>query len=205
MLTLITINHKKHQKINNMKKTAFLSLLISAILISACGVQKVNYTKQEERKEVKNLPFSEKQYKTDKDNFRAVGSGVDSDLELAKSIALDVARQKIAENITIKVQSTTERFAQQVRDGNQTASVGKYMTISRSSANESLGFIKVIDEKVFEKGSQGYEAWVVIETSSKGVADRAAKGLSSSKVLKIDSDLEKFRKVFEEEMSKLDN
>ena len=49
------------------------------------------------------------------------------------------------------------------------------------------------------------KAWVVIETSSKGVADRAVKGLSSSKALKVESDLEKFRKVFEEEMSKLDN
>ena len=70
-----------------MKKTAFLSLLIPTILVSACGVQKVNYTKQEERKEVKGLPFSEKQYKTDKDYFRAVGTGVSTDMEMAKKIA----------------------------------------------------------------------------------------------------------------------
>ena len=59
--------------------------------------------------------------------------------------------------------------------------------------------------RVYSPGvRQGYEAWVVIETSAKAVSDRAIKGLSSSKALKVESDLEKFRKVFEEEMSKLD-
>jgi hypothetical protein len=188
-----------------MKKTAFLSLLISAILISACGVQKVNYTKQEERKEVKGLPFSEKQYKTDKDYFRAVGTGVSTDMEMAKKIALTNAQRKIAESITTVAKTTTEIFSKQVTADNQSEFASSASTIVRTSANESLSNIKIVDEKLFEKGSQGYEAWVVIETSAKAVSDRAIKGLSSSKALKVESDLEKFRKVFEEEMSKLDN
>ena len=188
-----------------MKKTAFLTLLIPAISLSACGVQKVTYTKQEERKEVKGLPFSEKQYQTDKDYFRAVGTGVSTDMEMAKKIALTNAQRKIAESITTVAKTTTEIFGKQVTADNQGEFASSVYTIVRTSANESLSNIKIVDEKLFEKGSQDYEAWVVIETSAKAVSDRAIKGLSSSKALKVESDLEKFRKVFEEEMSKLDN
>jgi hypothetical protein len=188
-----------------MKKTAFFSLFILSLLISACITKKVSFTNKDERKEVKNLPFTEKEYKTDKDYFRAVASGVDEDLETAKMGALTTAKINLVQDISSKVETSTTRFVKGNRVGKETESSGTLENYAISSTKESLAFIRVIGEKVFQLADNRYEVWVAIETSSKGVADRAVKGISSSKTLQLESDAEKFRKVFEEEMSKLDN
>ena len=207
LLTLITINHKKYQKITNMKKTAFLSLLISAILISACGVQKVNYTKQEELEKIKKEPFSDKQYKSDKEFFRASGSGLSPNLSMAKKMALTDVQRKITEYIQVNVQTTTNEYMTNKTIDTESAFASTIMTATQTSAKEVLSNITVKGEELYVKGDKRYEAWIVVEVSKKGIADRIAKGLSSSssKVLKIDIDPEKFRQMLEQEMSKLDN
>jgi hypothetical protein len=190
-----------------MKKTAFLSLLIAAILISACGVQKVNYTKQEGLEKIKKEPFSDKQYKSDKEYFRASGTGIATKLELAKKMALTAVQRKITEYIQVNVQTTTNEYMSNKTIDTEGVDVSTIMTATQTSAKEVLSIITVKGEELFVKADGKYEAWVVVEVSKKGIADRIAKGLSSSssKVVKIDIDPEKFRQMLEEEMSKLDN
>ncbi len=198
-----------------MKKTAFFSLLISAILVSACGGQKIIYTKQEGLEKMKKEPFSDSKYKSDKEFFRATGNGLALNLEMAKTKALIEAQTKITQYIQVNLQTTTSNYmtetekatATNTTSDNELALSKNVMTATQSSAKEVLSNMTVLGEELYVKDGNKYVAWIVVEVSKKGIADRIAKGLSSSssKVVKIDIDPEKFRQMLEQEMSKLDN
>ena len=164
---------------------------------------------------MKKEPFSDSKYKSDKEFFRATGNGLALNLEMAKTKALIEAQTKITQYIQVNLQTTTSNYmtetekatATNTTSDNELALSKNVMTATQSSAKEVLSNMTVLGEELYVKDGNKYVAWIVVEVSKKGIADRIAKGLSSSssKVLKIDIDPEKFRQMLEQEMSKLDN
>ncbi len=66
------------------------------------------------------VPFSSKEYYSDKENFRAKSSGNSPDLQTAKKIAMQNAKSEMAGLIQTTVKKVTDQYTQQRTFGNET-------------------------------------------------------------------------------------
>lgn len=188
-----------------MKISKFAPFLIAAIVLSTVGCSSSKSLQSTTESVQIKLPFSEKEYKTDKEYIRVVANGESPNLALAEKIATANAQNKMTRLISSVVKNTTENYANQSSDQTNMDFSQNFQVIERTVSNETLTNIKVLDSKVFQKPSKIYDYWVVIEVSRKSLAEGAVNKMSSSKILKLESDQAKFRKIFDEEMSKLNN
>jgi len=67
-----------------------------------------------------------------------------------------------------------------------------------------LNNVSVLCEKYFQAEGGGYEAFVAIEMGKEDVISSTESAISKDKKLEVMYDREKFRKQFDEEMSKLE-
>ncbi|MFT6802968.1 MAG: hypothetical protein ACJA2N_002160 [Salibacteraceae bacterium] len=153
-------------------------------------------------------PFDEKKYYSDKKFYRATGQGKSLDLTVAKRIAETNARQAIASQIEVKVRSVGEQFLQNREISNKLETTSKYEDITRTVIDETLTKVKIIGQESFQnkKGKSGeYIHYVVMEMPTTAVVDKMAQEISEEESLKQEFDLQKFRKVYEQELEDLKN
>lgn len=182
---------------------ALAGLIVASITLTACPGPTV-LSKIEESKEVK-LPFSEKEYKTNAEFIRARSNGESRDLQGGEMIARHNAEAVLANTIGTVVKGVTELYFQNTSDNNSNDFSKKFETTTRTVTNEALSNIKVVDTKTFRKANGVYDTWMVIEVSKKSLLAGTLKAMSNQKAFKLESDQAKFREIFEQEMSKLEN
>lgn len=185
-----------------MKKNIFLSCIVfcSMLLIVSCS-KKLKQTDNKFKKI--EQPFDTKKYFSDKKYYRSTGQGKSLDLTVAKRIAETNARQAIASQIEVKVKSVGEQFLQNREISNKLETTSKYEDITRTVINETLTQVKIIDQESYQnqKGSTGeYIHYVAMEMPTTAIADKMADKISADESLKQDFDLQKFRKIYEQEL-----
>jgi len=150
------------------------------------------------------LPFQGKEYRSDKNFFRATQVGRSPDLATAKKIALLNARSELATNIQAVVKRVAENYTNQRTVGDPQEFANKFDENIREVVNNTLGEANIIGEKVF-KESNGINYYIAIEMSKEAFGNALADRISKDAKLQLDFDKHQFLKTYDEEMAKLEN
>lgn len=186
---------------------AFIGLTVSAT-VSSCGKKKkkaepVAVEKVDKAVEI-SLPFESKEYRSDKDFFRAKNVGKSPDLATAKKIAMQNAKGELAGNIQATMKRVTDQYTNQRSVANKQEYENKFEELSREVVNMSLTDVRIIGEKTFMNPDGSYSYWVAIEANKEIVLKGFDKSISNDAKLKLDYDKMKFEQIFNEEMKKLE-
>ena len=184
-----------------MRKISILGLFaIGALLFANCGGGSKSVTKG--RQEI-TFPCQD-QGKSDKNHFRASATAKSADLNAAKQKAMLNAKQELASRIASTIKSVTENYINEMDAANRSEFEQSYQSLTKDVVNQKLNNVSVLCEKYFQAEGGGYEAFVAIEMNKEDVISSAENAISKDKKLEVMYDREKFRKQFDEEMSKLE-
>ncbi|MDZ4666265.1 MAG: hypothetical protein SGJ00_00130 [bacterium] len=149
------------------------------------------------------VPFSTKEFYSDKENFRSKSSGNSPDLQTAKKIALQNAKSEMAGLIQTTLKKVTDQYTKQVTIGNQTEFNNKFEELAREVTNQELVDVKVLGEKLFKEPNSSYTYWIALEANKQAVLNGIDKGIANNKKIEQDYDKKKFEEIFNAEMDKL--
>ncbi|MDR3133317.1 MAG: LPP20 family lipoprotein [Prevotellaceae bacterium] len=186
----------------NCKKLAVVAVaaMFAGAAVTGCGGAK---SVQSASTEV-SVPFSDKEYKTDKEFFRASQSGKSPDLATAKKIALQNAKTELAGNIQSTIKAVTENYTNQRSVGDKQEFENKFEENARAVVNQTLNDVRIIGEKVFKEKDGKHTYYIAIEMSKEPVVNNIADRISKDAKLQLDFDKHQFQKVFDEEMQKFE-
>jgi hypothetical protein len=177
---------------------------VLALSLSSCKSKKVATPIEKSTGAVEiTVPFSSKEYYSDKDNFRAKSSGNSVDLQTSKKIAMQNAKSEMAGLIQTTIKKVTDQYTQQRQIGNQQEFNNKFEELAREVTNQQLTDIAVIGEKLFKEPNGTYTYWIAIEANKQVVLNGIEKSVSNQKKLEQDYDKKKFEEIFNAEMEKL--
>lgn len=190
-----------------MKKliSTFASLiLISLVIISpSCKSKKATSIQKENKSTEITVPFSSKEYYSDKETFRAKSNGNSIDIATAKKIATQNAKSEMAGMIQTTIKKVTDQYTQQRTIDNQQNFNNKFEELAREVTNQKLIDVKIIGEKLFKEINGTYTYWLVIEANKQDILIGIQSNISSQKKLDQDYDKKKFEEIFNSEMEKL--
>ena len=184
-----------------MKKV--LLIMAAALVMVSCGNKKATPTKGEV--EV-NVPCTE--FKTDKKTLRANGNAISPNMQNATDKAIAAARREMATSVEAVIKRVTETYASSYDLDNEADFRGKVQDMARIVTSQTLrGSVPVCDKvtKVEDKNGVMYHAYVALELTTneflEALTEESNKRISNDEKLRTDFELEKFKKVFEEEMN----
>ena len=178
-----------------MKTTKIILIVLIAINIIGCKSKK-DIAKATKSNEIE-LPFSGKQYQTDKNYFRAVKSGTSDNQNNAEQIARTLAINEIGVNVGVINKNVTEIYMSQrgEKSGND------FNEIVRQVSKQVITDINTVDSKLYQDNkTKMYTFWVVLEVNKDDVINMLLKNAADEKV---QINKEKFTGVYNEEMSKI--
>ncbi|MDR0833395.1 MAG: hypothetical protein LBN93_04310 [Candidatus Symbiothrix sp.] len=186
-----------------MKKILVLTAIAvcAGVMVTGCKSKKVAV--EQGATEVV-VPFADKEYRSTKDFFRATQSGISPNLATAKKIALTNAKTELASNVQTTVKTVTEAYTNQRSVADKQEFENKFEENAILVVNQSLNDVKIIGDKVFQN-KNNYTYYIAIEMSKEIIANKIADRISKDSKLQLDFDKQQFKKVFDEEMKKLDN
>ncbi|MEL7004998.1 MAG: LPP20 family lipoprotein [Bacteroidota bacterium] len=181
-------------------------LLLSIVFLGASCSKKIQQSDNKFKKI--DQPFDAPKYFSDKKHYRSTGQGKSLDLTVAKRIAETNARQAMASQIEVRVRSVAEQFLQNRSISDNLETTSKYEDITRTVIDETLTQAKIVGQESYQnqKGKNGeYIHYVAMEMPTDAVVDRMVDKISGDDALKQDFDLQKFRKIYEQELEDFKN
>lgn len=191
-------NHKQKLEDVKMKKLNPLAMTVVAfvVVIVLIGCATIS----------PDIPFNSKQYRSNKNYFKASQSGESPDLSTAKKIALLNSKTELAGNIQSTIKSVTEQYTNQKSVSDKKNFEGKFEQLGREVVNQELVSVKIIGEKVMQNRKTGfYTYYIAIETPCEKIKERLEKEISKDELLQLEYDKQLYEKIYNEEMSKLEN
>lgn len=186
------------------KSTLALAALAAVVsLTPACKSKKGTPIEKQTGAIEITVPFSSKEYQSDKESFRAKASGNSMDMTTSKKIALQNAKSEMAGLIQSTVKKVTEQYTNQRQIGNTQEFSNKFEEIVRDVTNQELVDVRIIGEKILKETNNTYTYWVAIEANKQTIMNGIDKGISKNAKLQQDYDKKKFEEIFNSEMEKL--
>lgn len=184
-------------------KKVFLVVAV-ALLTVGCASKKEGKPKEAYKGDVAVVvPCSEKEYQSNSKTFRSLGVGFSTDMQTARSKALQNARAELATQIDATIKRVVDNYASSYQMGTDEEAKGKFQDLSRTVVNRELGGTIVICDQTMRTSDGKYRVYVVVELGGPEVAEKVANAVKSDDKLRIDYEYEKFKQTFDEEMSKL--
>lgn len=143
------------------------------------------------------------EFQTTEKAFRFSSIGESMDQMTAKKKAMSEARAGLAAAINTKVKAVVDNYVKSGNFNNNEELLKNYEGMNREVVDQSLSGTKVICEKMTKTKEGNYKSYVCLELSSNDILQSIAARASSSEMLKVDYNYEKFKKTFEEEMGKI--
>jgi len=184
-----------------MKNQSIYWMLFAAWILIAPGCSQKLHRADRNLKEIKE-PFDSKKYYSDKKDYRATGEGRAKDLTVAKRIAETNARQSLASQIQVQVRSVGEQYLQNRNLDSKTETQSKFEDLTRSVVDQTLTGVKIVDSQSFQNKKGLYVHYVAMEMPVAELQKNLEDGISGDSKLKQDFELNKFRQIFNEELSK---
>jgi predicted NAD-dependent protein-ADP-ribosyltransferase YbiA (DUF1768 family) len=192
-------------KTNNIRllSAAFLITAIAAVSVS-CKSKKQAPSLQSQTGAVEiSVPFTGKEFQSDKEYFRSKALGNSMDLSTAKKIALQNAKSEMASLIQTTVKKVTEQYTNQRQIASTQEFSNKFEEMSREVTNQVLTDVRIIGEKQFRETNGTYTWWIAVEANKETVLNGINKSISNNQRLQQDYDRKKFEEIFNSEMDKL--
>lgn len=134
--------------------------------------------------------------------FRFTGIGVSMDQMTAKKKAMSEARAGLAASINTKVKSVTDNYVKSGNFNNKEELLKNYEGISREVVDQNLAGVIVICEKMTKTKEGTFKSYICMELGGSEILQSLNNKMSNNEILKVDYNYEKFKKTFDEEMSK---
>ena len=183
--------------------SAAVILALASGLITSCKSKKGTPIEKQTGAIEISVPFSTKEYQSDKENFRAKASGNSPDMTTSKKIALQNAKSEMAGLIQTTIKKVTEQYTNQRQVSSTQEFANKFEELSREVTNQQLVDVRIIGEKIFKESNNTYTYWVGIEANKLTILNGIDKGIGANKKLEQDYDKKKFEEIFNQEMDKL--
>lgn len=184
-----------------LSKLSVFSLLLVAGVMSFSSCNKKSAVTSS-AKEV-SIPFDGSKYRSDKDYFRARGTGTSPDLSTSKKIAMQNGRTEMAASIEAVLKAVTDQYTNQRTFSNAQEFNSRFEELSRTVVNQTLNDVRVMDEKAFEQEDGRFQYWVALEMSREALSKSINDRVSREDALRQDFDRQKFQEIFDAEMNKL--
>jgi hypothetical protein len=190
---------------NQASKLLSAALLLGAMasITVACKSKKGKPIEKQSGATEISVPFTGKDYETNKEIFRARSSGNSIDMVTAKKIALQNAKSEMAGMIQTTMKKVTEQYTNQRQIGTNQEFTNKFEELAREVTNQSLTDVAVIGEKIFKETNNTFTYWVAIEANKKTVLEGMDKAIGQNQKIAQDYDKKKFEEIFNSEMEKL--
>lgn len=183
-----------------MKKVCYLlCIAVVSIMISCGGSKSVGVDGDVEL----NIPCSGPEYNTNKEYVRANMPGLSTDMGTAKSKALIAARAELATSVNALMERVTDNYNSSYQAGEQEEAKIRTTDMVRSVVKENLRDSRIICEKMMKTKDGKYRCYVAVEVAKESILTGISDQLMKDEKLRMDFEYEKFKKVFEEEISKL--
>lgn len=171
-----------------------LMLLVAmlALAVSSCG-------------SVKKLPCPD--CKATTEVFRYLGqhvAGSDRQIQQARSMAATNAREELATMVSATVKRVVDKYTNEYIEGDNSEFKERIEGLSRTVVNQLLVGTPVTCEGQVPGSKQGETiCYACVELTGKSVLDALDKKIKDDSKLRTDYEYEKFKSVFNEEMSKM--
>jgi hypothetical protein len=184
-----------------MKNIKTVVLLTGILLVaSSCGTSKKVANSEDEV--LVTTYCSGDDYNSTAKAFRFTGIGQSMDMMTAKKKAMSEARAGLAASINTKVKSVVDNYVKSGNFNNKEELLQNYEGINREVVNQNLSGVTVICEKMTKTRDGNYKSYVCLELGGSEILQSINNKATSNEMLKVDYNYEKFKKTFEEEMSK---
>lgn len=188
-----------------MKRNLFAvcTVLLLLLLGSCSSSKKVVCNKTISGMEEQWIPFSDTKYRSDADAYRAVQSGVSTEMSMAKKIAIQNARQEIAAAVQTDLSSVIENYAKsQNLPSQDLLSYEERMTeLTYSVVQQTISGITLIDEKLFKEDNGSYRHFVCMELSKDDLKNNILQRMKKNEKLLSDFEFEEFKKLYEQKLA----
>lgn len=176
--------------------------IVSISMVSCKAKQKVLST--EDLGEVELIiPCSGPDFQSTSKVLRYSAFGESMDQMTAKKKAMSEARAGLAASLSTLVKGVTDNYVKSGNFNNAEELMTRYEGLTREVIDQSINGSTVICEKATVTKARTYKYYVCLELGSNDIFEQISKKASSNEMLKVDYNYEKFKKTFEEEMSKL--
>lgn len=140
-----------------------------------------------------NKPFQSKEYRSDKDYFRAVSSAESENLSFSSEKALLLTKQRLASLISDTIKSASESYANDIQISEKMQYKDKTERMVNSVVNQTMNDANVIGEKTLKsKTSNRYLTYIALEVPKETVKKEIKKQIVKEELKELDNDKEKF-------------
>ncbi len=176
-------------------------LFIAALFVCAsCGSSKQSVSQASQDVEI--ITYCEgPEYMTDDEYFRASGMGMSTSQQLANQKAMSAARAALASSLAVKVKAVTDNYLSSYEVSGDEEARGRYQSRALEVVNQTLNGVRVLCQKTTMSPDGKYKSYVAIELAGNDVAAAVGKSISNDEKLRTDFEYEKFKEVFDKEMS----
>lgn len=181
-----------------MKKVLFA--VVIALFAVSCASKKAAYQGDVEVA----IPCSGTEFQSNNKVFRAQGMGYSNDMQTAKNKALMNARAELATSISSTIKRVVDNYSSSYQLGQNEEAKSKFQDLARLVVNQELQGSIVICDKMMKTPEGQFRSYVAIELGGPEVANKIGNAVKDDEKLRIDYEYEKFKKVFEEEMNKIE-
>jgi hypothetical protein len=178
-------------------------IALAVISVSSCKSKKGTPIDKETGAKRITVPFSGKEFQSDKEFFRAKASGNSIDMMTAKKIAMNNAKSEMAGLIQATVKRVTEQYTNQRQIGNTQEFSNKFEEIVREVTNQQLTDVRTLGEEIFKEQNNSFTYWVAVEANKQTILNGMERSISNNERLRQDYDKKKFEEIFNAEMEKL--
>lgn len=194
----------------NLMKTKILSVINVFLLAGIVSMSMVSCKAKEKVLNSNDLgeveliiPCSGPDYQSTSKVLRYSALGESMDQMTAKKKAMSEARAGLAASLNTLVKGVTDNYVKSGNFNNAEELMTNYEGMTREVIDQSISGSTVICEKATVTKSRTYKYYVCLELGSSDILEQINKKATSNEMLKVDYNYEKFKKTFEEEMSKL--
>ena len=180
-----------------MKKISLLlGVALMTLVMASCGSQK---------QVASNMPCPD--CKSTTEVFRYLGQHVassDRQMQQARSMAANAARAELAAQVSATVKRVVDNYTSEYIAGNESDFNQRVQDIARTVVNQLLVGTPVVCEGTMPGSTPGNTiCFACVELTGKSVLEGISSKIGNDEKLRTDFEYEKFKKVLEEEMSKM--
>lgn len=182
------------------KNLVHIALIVMAVVLTSCGGKKAPASKFVDI----DSPCSGPEYMSNNEYFRAYGFGESPDREIAMKLAQTNASQKMAAQISTKVKSVTENYANQYTTKSGMDVKKRFNDITRMIVDQTLNGAVPVCNKLRQNTETGnYEYHVCLELSGNKILEKMKEAAMKDEQLRTDFEYERFKETFNEEMNNM--
>ena len=183
------------------KATLFLLPVIASLIIVSCKSKQPASIQKENGSQEFSVPFSTKEFQSDKETFREAKSGNSPDMSFAEDIALSSAKAQMASNIQTKIKKSLDIYKKGYNSGGGKDFESKQEGWQREITELSMSNIKVIGKKFFKEPDGSFTSWIAIEADKKEIFESLVSKVSSESKSRVDFDEKKYKEDIAKEFS----